>query len=165
MSYRIYCLTLAVAVAGGCTQSSKPESGAVASDARYQLADEPEGAMGVVEFCESAQDGDPVVVVGCIGGGINPWVKGRAAFVLVDAAESVECDGACTDEDCNCRAIELADSIVVIKFLDRQGRVIEANAQALLGLEALDTVVVRGKAMRDKAGNVSVAADGVYIRR
>jgi hypothetical protein len=129
------------------------------------LKEEPSGAIDVSELREKAKDGDAVVVVGSIGGGINPWVKDRAAFVLVDACASMECDGSCCEEGCNCHASELADSSVIVKFLSQDGQVIESDARELLGVHALDTVVVQGRAKRDKAGNVAMIADGVYIRR
>jgi hypothetical protein len=132
---------------------------------QFNLDEEPSGAIGVIELRENAQDGESVVVVGSVGGGINPWVKGRAAFVLVDACASMECSGACCDEGCNCKASELTDSIVVVKFVGQDGKVIARDARDLLGLQLLDTVVVHGKAKRDKAGNVAMVADGLYIRR
>jgi hypothetical protein len=52
-----------------------------------------------------------------------------------------------------------------VKFLSQDGQVIESDARELLGVHALDTVVVQGMAKRDKAGNVAMIADGVYIRR
>jgi hypothetical protein len=134
-------------------------------DQRFSLSEEPEGAVDVTELRETAKDGEALVVVGSIGGGIDPWVKGRAAFVLVDACALTHCDGNCCDEECNCRASEVADSSVVVKFVDPNGRVIETDARELLGVCALDTVVVRGKAKRDKAGNVAMIAEGLYIRR
>jgi len=132
---------------------------------QFSLAEEPAGAIDVVEMRETVKDGAPVVVVGSVGGGINPWIKGRAAFVLVDACASMKCDGSCCEEGCNCEASELTDSIVVVKFVDQHGKVIETDARELLGLRRLDTVVVQGRAKRDLAGNIAMVADGLYIRR
>jgi hypothetical protein len=132
---------------------------------QFKLDEEPSGAIGVIELREHVKDGESVVVVGSVGGGINPWVKGRAAFVLVDACASMECDESCCAEGCNCQASELTDSAVVVKFVDGTGKVIAHDAQELFGLQLLDTVVVHGKAKRDKAGNVAMVADGLYIRR
>jgi hypothetical protein len=166
MQSRLIHLAIAVVALAGCAQ----EEGLIAntppkSKGNFQLIEEPDGAIGVAELREQARQGDSVVVVGCIGGGVSPWIKGRAAFVLVDVVASMECDDACTDENCNCRAVELADSIVMVKFLDEQGQVIATDAKQLLGVEALETVVVKGKATRDKAGNVALIAEGLYIRR
>jgi hypothetical protein len=153
----------------GCGKVDAPSTSVGATraslDRRFSLSEEPEGAVDVTELRETAKDGDILVVVGSIGGGIDPWVKDRAAFVLVDACALTPCDESCCDEQCNCRASELADSTVVVKFLDSKGKVIETDARELLGVRALDTVVVRGKAKRDKAGNLAMIAEGLYIRR
>ena len=163
-----FCVAAALCLVG-CNQSAVENPSATFSYAsggyQFHLDEEPSGAIGVIELRESAKDGESVVVVGCVGGGINPWVKGRAAFVLVDACASMECDESCCEEGCNCQASELTDSVVVVKFVDESGKVISTGAQELLGVDVLDTVVVQGKAKRDKAGNVAMVADGVYIRR
>jgi hypothetical protein len=44
------------------------------------------------------------------------------------------------------------------------GRPVAADAKQLLGIKELSEVVVRGKAKRDGAGNLTVLADGVYVR-
>src|SRR5262245_163746 len=48
------------------------------------LKEEPQDAKDVIATREKAQDKDDVVVVGRIGGRENPWVKGTAAFSIVD---------------------------------------------------------------------------------
>jgi hypothetical protein len=53
----------------------------------------------------------------------------------------------------------------MVKFLDAQGKVMAVDARELLGVNEQQSVVVRGVAGRDKSGNVSVAADGIYVRR
>jgi hypothetical protein len=156
-----------VSVAGcgqaGATASARHDS--VAAESRFLLREEPDDAIDVSEFRENASDGQTVTVVGSVGGGINPWVKGRAAFVLVDAGAAMECEETCCEEGCNCHASELTDSVIVVKFLDHKGQVISRDARDFLGIRLLDTVVVHGTAKRDKAGNVAMVADGMYIRR
>jgi hypothetical protein len=163
------CFVFAAIALVGCGRSDLDRMSADSTQNppshQFQLNEEPSGAIGVVELRESAKDGESVVVVGSVGGGISPWVKGRAAFVLVDACASMECNGECCEEGCNCQASELTDSVVMVKFLDKDGKVIARDAQELLGLSLLDTVVVHGRAKRDKAGNVAMVADGLYIRK
>jgi len=130
----------------------------------YILSSEPDGAVGVVAAREKAEDKKPLVVVGRVGGGIKPWIEGRAAFVMVDAAAAFEADDQCPD-GCNCHADELADATTLVKFLDEQGRTLEIDARELLGIKESQMVVVRGKAKRDQDGNLTVMADGLYIRR
>ena len=154
----------------GCGASSA-ESSAIGSDSmakidgeKYLLSEEPEGAIGVIRARQKASNNDELVVVGRIGGGVAPWIDGRAAFVLVDPSSGLTADDAC-DEQCNCHAEELADATTVVKVVDAQGRVLAVDARKLLGLKELEMVVVKGRAQRDQAGNLSLLASGIYIRR
>lgn len=135
---------------------------------KYVLADEPDGAIGVIAARESAKNGDAIVVVGRIGGALNPWIEGRAAFVLLDASMVLVADGTestegeiCMDECC---ATERAGSTTLVKVVDQDGRVLAADARQLLGLAADDMVVVRGKVNKDESGNFVLLADGVHVR-
>ena len=81
------CATLIVA---GCSQqpaATEPASSAPSAavdGSVYLMAAEPEGAAGVIQVRQAAQDQDDVVIVGRIGGSENPWIDGRAAFSIVD---------------------------------------------------------------------------------
>lgn len=138
------------------------ETTAVAPDsARYLLADEPTETSGVIQFRDESKDGQVVHVRGLIGGGLKPWVEGRAAFLLVDE----ELDIACVEPDCpSCRA-ELTAASTMVKFVDDQGQPIKIDARKLLGVKDLQSVIVRGLAKRDEAGNASIVADGIFLRR
>ena len=52
-----------------------------------------------------------------------------------------------------------------MKIVDAQGRLLQADARQLLKLSELQTVVVRGTAQRDDAGNLTLLASGVFVRR
>jgi hypothetical protein len=136
---------------------------------KYVLAEEPDDAVGVIAARESANDGDPIVVVGRIGGAANPWVEGRAAFTLLDASKSIVAEGADSggDEMCtgDCCALERAACTTLVKVVDEGGRVLAADSRQLFGLVANDMVVVRGKVSKDETGNFAVLADGVHVRR
>lgn len=41
----------------------------------------------------------------------------------------------------------------------------KAHAKELLGVEELSTVIVKGKAQRDDANNLTVLATGVYVKK
>ena len=62
--------------------------------------------MGVIAARKSAEDGEPLVLVGRIGGSQNPWIEGRAAFTLLDASMNIvgegadSCDGELCTGDC-----------------------------------------------------------------
>ena len=64
----------------------------VVDSTKVLLTDEPQGALGVRELREQAKDEDDIVLIGRIGGAVEPWVKGRSAFAVVDASIEL-CDG------------------------------------------------------------------------
>ena len=59
---------------------------------------------------------------------------------------------------------DLAKATVLVKVVDDQGKTRPEDARTLLGLKELQTVVVHGKAKRDDAGNLTVAAAGLFVR-
>lgn len=170
-----FVVTFISAAAIGCGQSDSSGVSAhhvnpVSMDgSKYVLADQPDGAIGVIAARKSANDGEPIVVVGRIGGSTNPWIEGRAAFMLLDASMLLVANGTentegevCLDDCC---ASELAESTTLVKVVDTDGKVLAADARQLLGVAANDMVVVRGKANKDDGGNFVVVADGIHVRR
>lgn len=158
---------------GSSSSSSDMDSLAVTpisiDGSKFILAEEPDGAIGVIEARKTAANGDSVIVVGRIGGASNPWIEGRAAFMLLDASMVVVADGTestdgeiCMDECC---ATERAGSTTLVKVVDDGGKVLAVDARQLLGVHADDMVVVSGKASKDDAGNFVVLANGVHVRR
>lgn len=135
---------------------------------KFLLNEEPDGAIGVIAARESAEDGKPLVMVGCIGGAANPWIEGRAAFTLLDAsmtvvAEGEDAEGAiCTGDCC---ANERLTCTAMVKVVDADGQLIAVDSRQLLGVKEADMVVVKGKAQKDKTGNFVMLANRVYIRR
>jgi len=167
-------LGLAVATVIGCGSSAGPTTAiappAVAHDARYVLAEEPADAQPVIAVRKDAKDGDEVTITGRIGGDVDPWVKGRATFVIVDptlkACSEREGDSCPTPWDFCCEDIgHLNQSKATIKIVDDAGETISTDARELLGVTVLQTVTIRGQAKRDEAGNLTVLAKGVYVKR
>jgi hypothetical protein len=169
-AFKLGAVLLAASFASGCGASSttlsntskNAELSSTASDSKsYILTNEPSEATGVIEFRGESKDGQVVYVRGLIGGGLKPWVDGRAAFVLVDEGLDI----ACAEPDCpSCRA-ELAAASTMVKFVDDQGLPLKTDARKLLGVKDMQSVVVRGLARRDAAGNASIVADGIFLRR
>jgi hypothetical protein len=168
-------LSICSVTAGGCGSDSSTDIDAslvtsVSVDrSKYMLAEEPDGAIGVIEARETGADGQPIVVVGKIGGATNPWIEGRAAFMLLDASKTVVADGAecgageiCMDDCC---ATDRAACTTLVKFLDEAGKVLAVDARQLLEVSSDELVVVRGKVSKDAEGNFAVLADGVHVRR
>lgn len=158
--------------AAGCS-SSNDTPGAkgahaelAANQAKYVLATEPSGAKGVVEVRQASKDGDEVVVLGRIGGSKAPFVDGIAAFTIVDPGLS-PCKPDCgcpTPWDYCCDPGELLTHKATVKIVGDGGAPLEVDARDLLGAKELATVVVRGRAKRDEAGNLTILADGLYVR-
>ena len=55
--------------------------------------------------------------------------------------------------------------MALIKVVDENGKTVRAHAKSLLNVKELSTVVVKGKAKRDDAGNLTVLASGVHIEK
>lgn len=172
-SVAIVALLITVLIGCGSSPIADVESSDVTpisiDGSQYVLADEPDGAIGVIEARKTAANGDPVIIVGRIGGAANPWIEGRAAFMLLDASMVIVADGTestdgeiCMDECC---ASERAGSTILVKIVDDGGKILAVDARQLLGVNADDMVVVSGKASKDEAGNFVVLAKGVHVRR
>jgi hypothetical protein len=172
----VFC---ALAVAG-CTSSAPAPSATTANvteeaprkpsaeGEQLLLTSMPEGHQTVIEAREAVKDGDEVAVVGRIGGSADPWVEGRATFQIVDPT-LIPCnerpgDNCTTPWDYCCDTDRLPKSLATVKFVDANGKTIESDARHLLGLKELQSVVVKGKAQRDEAGNLTVLASGVFVQ-
>jgi hypothetical protein len=173
------CLTPFVVLGGllliaGCTQEGPTNTETTNAPApaidgsKYLLTEEPSDVATVIEAREKSQDGEDIVLVGRIGGSVNPWVEGRAAFSIVDptlkACSDIPGDECKIPWDYCCETQKLPTSTALVKFVDEDGRPLKADARELLSLKELQTVVVRGKAKRDEAGNLTVLASGLFVR-
>jgi len=158
---------------GKSTQSTATAAHATAINidgSKFLLNKEPTGAVGVIAARESAEDGEPLVLVGRIGGSANPWIDGRAAFMLLDASMSVVAEDEedlaegelCTGDCC---ATELLDCTTLVKVVDNRGKLVPVDSRKLLGLKESDMVVVEGTAKKDESGNFVMLVKGVYVRK
>ena len=129
---------------------------------------EPAGAEEIIAARAKAKNDDEITVVGRIGGDTNPWVKGRAAFSLVDnslkACSDIEGDMCEKPWDYCCETDRLPTSRVLVKLVNKQGKLVATDARELLGVKELQTIVVRGKAARDEKGNLTIIATGVFVK-
>jgi len=132
------------------------------------LSAEPADAKGVIQVREQAKDGDAIVVIGRVGGSKEPCVKGRAAFTIVDPSyQSCDERGETCEtpwDYCHATKDEMTRATAMIKVVDAQGKTLSQDVQDLLGIQPLQTVVVQGRAKRDDNGNLTVLAEGIYIR-
>ena len=158
-------LMTGLALTMGCGQNATTTSTASGEDSRYVLSSEPAGAESVMAARENVQDGEPVAVLGRIGGEANPWVDGLAAFTIVDPSLQPCTDGCETPWDYCCDTDALPKATATVKLVDATGQVLGKDARELLKVKELTTVVVKGRAKRDSAGNLTVLADGVYVKQ
>lgn len=132
----------------------------------YLLTAEPAHGEGVKAVRAKAKDNDEVTVVGRVGGDAKPWIEGVAAFTIVDpeVKPCPEQEGCPTPWDYCCDLDLLPKVKTLVKIVDSQGRTVPMDARQLLGIKELQTVVAHGTAKRDEAGNLTVLADGVFLR-
>ncbi|MFH1303568.1 MAG: hypothetical protein ABIK07_21140 [Planctomycetota bacterium] len=163
-----------VAGCGGPTSAPENKSSTESSETKptttteVLLTSEPAGAKEVIDARKSAVNDEEVVLVGRIGGSENPWVDGRAVFSIVDnslkACSDIPGDGCAKPWDYCCETDKLPTAMALIKVVDEKGTLINEDARKLLNLKELQTVVVKGKAQRDDAGNLTVFANGIFVR-
>lgn len=162
-------MCVAALVAVGCSQDgTASSSGPSAEGAKFLLNRAPGGALEVMAAKASAKDDDEVIVVGRIGGKVDPWVSGLAAFDLADnslrACNDIPGDECETPWDYCCDP-NVDKGRVQVQVVDDSGKVVKADARKLLGVKELDTIVVRGTAKVDEAGNLTVLATGIFVKK
>ena len=132
----------------------------------YKLEEQPTDASDVIALRKEAKNEQDVVVVGRVGGRPNPWIKGTAAFSIVDRSlkpcNEIEGDTCKTPWDYCCES-DLPKATVLVMFVDEGGKIVKQDARELLGVKELDTLTIVGKAKRDDAGNVTVMASKVFV--
>lgn len=149
-------------------ETAAPSPTPSAAGARYRLDAEPAGARNVADVRAEAADGERVVVVGRIGGDVNPWVEGRAAFTIVDlslqACSDIPGDGCPTPWDYCCATDGLKTGSILVKVVDEGGQLVADDARTLLGVAELDTLIVEGTLQKGEEGNATLLASRVFVR-
>lgn len=146
------------------TESSAASKTPIASSILVSV--EPTGAVPVGDARDNSENGQEITLVGLIGGSSQPFVEGLAAFTIVDpkvpycAAE----EGCPTPWDYCCQTEAVKDNIATVKMLDDSGRPFSQSAREILNVTELSTVVVKGKALRDDKGNLTIAASQIFVR-
>jgi hypothetical protein len=170
----VFLLLATVAMIGCGEPATQPVAQSSNFDSsKFLLNAEPEGGLEIIAARESAKDTDDVVVIGRIGGSLNPWVDGRAVFSLVDCSLLACSDEKEDGEECSCKTPwdyccetpKLPGAMALVKFVDDDGSVIKHDAREVFDVKELETIVVQGKAQRDEAGNLTVLATGMYVRK
>ena len=148
------------------TLAAAPAASSV--DKAYLLEKAPEKASEVIDARKQSRNQQEIVVVGRVGGRVNPWVKGMAAFSIVDRTlrpcNEIPGDKCKTPWD-YCCSPGLSKATLLVMVTDTNGKVVKKDARQLLGVKELDTVTIVGKAKRDRAGNVSILASKLYVAK
>lgn len=158
----------------GCGEANKSNQSVPKSDfdasgylAKAAIPD----AKQVIAARKDSKNEQEITIVGRIGGSIDPWVKGRAAFSLVDSSIKACSDETPDGEACSCETPwdyccetdKLKDATVLVKFVDEEGKVLKHDARAIFELTELQTVSIQGKAERDDSGNLTILAKKMFI--
>lgn len=139
---------------------------------KFILSAAPEGALDVTAAREAVKDKDEVVIRGRIGGSLDPWVQGTAAFTIVDPALRACSDETPDGETCSCKTPwdyccetpQLPNAMALVKFVDADGKVIKHSARENFGVVELDTVIIKGIAKRVE-GNLTILATGMFVKK
>ncbi|MFT7620200.1 MAG: hypothetical protein ACI97A_003857 [Planctomycetota bacterium] len=161
----VLCCLFLVAC-GGETQEdpTKSTDKSPAAEAKLMLDAAPANPVAVKDMKDDlAAEGDVVVF-----GRIREFYDGFSGFTLVDqkmrhCAERPG-DMCKTPWDYCCEdAGDMVKHSVTVE-VHKDGRIIKSTLDGLGGMDKLKDVVVRGKASKDKQGNVVIIADGIFVR-
>lgn len=170
---------VALLVAAGCSESTeqtrKPSGDEGAASAAKLPADlfvatAPADAKGVEAAKQSAEVGRDVVIHGRIGGRRDPFVTGRAVFMLADmvmpTCREKHGDGCPTPWDYCCEPKErVLANTATVQVVGDDGRPLKIDLDGQNGLEPMAEVVVAGKvSMCDENGAVVVDARVIHVK-
>jgi hypothetical protein len=154
------------------TPSSAPASSPAAAEkalpATLWLTAAPADAKPVAEVKKSAKAGQDVVIFGRIGGGREPFVMGRALFMLADRSlpSCVEKHGpgCATPWDFCCEPKEtVLASTTTIQVVGPDGKPAKLGLDGVHGLKPLAEVVIAGK-VSSAGDSVVIDATGIYVK-
>ncbi len=154
-----------------CSRSETNETAASAPPKsnlpdKFLLAVEPTDAKPVLGAKSSLKSGDHVALTGRV----HDFVNGLSAFVITDPSlpscdESGPMNHCATPWDfCCIDPDEVAKASAMVELRDGD-QLLHEGARGFHGLDYLARVTVSGTAQSDANGNLTVVADGVYIRR
>ena len=134
---------------------------------QFLLAEEPGGAVSIIDYHDTDPKAEQVSLVGRVNFKALKWSTQSAMFTLIDPTEELEGGHVCHDENCPfCKDKPGAKaSRAIVMLVGNDGQVPPLDARKLLPIEDGQTAVVSGRAEIDEAGQLTVHARGIYIRR
>ncbi len=169
-----HLLLAAALLLAGCDKQA-PAAGAGAAGpppelAAVFLAAPPPGPAAIHAVRAAARPGDELVVAGRVMGAAEPFVAGRAAFLLGDPARLTPCnerpgDQCPTPWDTCCDTPEAKrEGTATIQVLGPDGRVLAAGIEGVRGLRKLSRVVVKGTVAEGSGPQALVInATGIHV--
>jgi hypothetical protein len=166
----LLAIGMSVVLFASCSdQAATPRPELVQMGRQFLLAEEPEGATGIIDYRESKAEPAEVTLLGRIGGGKPVWATDSAMFLLSDPTQTIAAEShhECHDDNCPfCKGKEKPDdSKAIVMLTDAEGRVPAMDARKMLPLAEGQIVVVSGWAEINSLGQLVVHARGLYVRR
>ena len=166
-------LVVAVAAAPACALEAIDADG-VRKQAVLQA--EPAGAMTPSAakqhlLKQPANVPQAIVLAGRVGArGMEPFLEGKASFVMVEIPEDDHAQKPGHDADnCPfCKKKQANSPMVAVQFLGGDGKVIPVDSRKLFGIAKGADVVIKGTAVFDPKlalPIIQMTADGIFIRR
>lgn len=155
--------------ASGSTPANTNSAAPAAIPAKAFLAAAPADAKPLKDVKATAKGGDKVVLVGRIGMGVEPFVKGRAVFTIVDlgvkhCGEEMK-DTCPTPWDYCCEPSDvLAANSATIQFVNASGQPIHTELNGIHGLKPLAIVSVVGTVAEGNGNSLVIDADSLYVK-
>lgn len=167
----------------GCDKGTKPAASsgnsgggggnggaAVALPAGLLLTASPEGGKPPEEAKKAAKVGETIVLSGRVGGSDEPFVAGRAVFVLMgpgikSCADSGD-DHCKTPWDYCCETPDdIAKHAATIQIVDAEGKPLKANVKGQGGIKEMSSLVVVGKVHKIEGETLIVNATGIFVAK
>jgi hypothetical protein len=161
----------AIILFAGCVKQDATPGGELSEAGKqFLLAEEPEGAVGILDFREAATEAnaDSVTLLGRIGGGTPVWSPVSAMFLISDPTDSLEDESGhvCHGDNCPfCKGktdAKQAQAIAMLTTAD--GKVPAVDARKLLPLTEGQLVVIQGRPETNGVGQLVVHVRGIYLR-
>jgi hypothetical protein len=133
------------------------------------VKEKPKDAKPVHEVKAAAKVGDKVTIAGRVAGRKDPFVKGRAVFLIADsslkACSEREGDTCKTPWDLCCESAEtLKANLATIQILGSDKKPIKAGAEGAGGLKNLSKVMVVGVVQEiSKDGALVINAESIFV--
>ncbi|MFC7337536.1 hypothetical protein ACFQY0_10140 [Haloferula chungangensis] len=152
-----------VAVKESEAKSTSPELKAVFVNS---IADE---ASPIHLARTTVQPGDVIVLKGQVMGALEPFVDGRAAFILGDREKLTPCnehpDDPCETPWDNCcdTKEDFRDGTATIQVVGPDGRILKEGIEGVEGLEKLTKILVKGK-VAEQSGPTNLVVNASEIQ-